>query len=163
FAYTLYRSIDDQIEMIRMYMGGNLSDDIVKKHISDMQDDLKDRIIDRLKLGKSLVRSHLNNVFSGNALLSLHFLTVLVEELLKCYEGEPSTNKVNNSDSRGGIKNKSDELNAKIDSLTSSSYHSSELVKKSYDEVLIHRFYKKIKKQRPAELPFNNRHDIVHV
>src|SRR5699024_894375 len=54
FAYTLYRSLDDQQEIIQTSLNGKVTDKIIKEHISDMQFDLKDRIIDRLELGKTL-------------------------------------------------------------------------------------------------------------
>lgn len=163
FAYTLYRSLDDQQEIIQTSLNGKVTDKIIKEHISDMQFDLKDRIIDRLVLGKTLAEAHLNNVFSGNALLSFHFLTVLVEELLKSYKGEPSTNKLSSDKSRKSIESEANKIESKINSLTTSSFHSSELVKKSYDEVLLVKFFMRIKAQKPAQLPYNNRNDIVHV
>lgn len=163
FAYTLYRSLDDQQDIIQMSLNGKLTDEIVKEHISDMQYDLESRILDRLAMGKELVQTHLNNIFSGNPILSLHFLTILIEELLKSYKGEPSTNKLSSDKSRKGIKDEANKIESKINDLTTSSFHSSELVKKSYDEVLLVKFFMRIKEQKPDELPFNNRNDIVHV
>lgn len=163
FAYTLYRSLDDQQDIIQMSLNGKVTDEIIKEHISDMQYDLEGRIIDRLVLGKTLAKAHLKNIFSGNALLSFHFLTVLVEELLKCYEGEPSTNELSSDKSRKSIEIEANKIESKIKNLTTSSFHSSELVKKSYDEVLLVKFFMRIKAQKPAQLPYNNRNDIVHV
>lgn len=163
FAYTAYMSADDQIEMIEKYLEGNLTGTATKDHIEDMRNDFEYRLLDRLEYGKKLAEAHVENIFNGNPMLSIHYLVIIMEEILKSYNGFPSSNKLGSPKSRKDIKEISSTLRDEMVGKINSPFHSVELVKKSYDEVLIKEFYRHIKKENPAELPFINRNDVVHI
>lgn len=163
FAYTAYISSGDQCNLIKAALSTELSEEDTLKNIRAMRSDFEYRVIDRLVYGKDLAKLHFENIFNGNPKLSIHYLVVLVEEILKCYKKSPSTNKFDSKQSRRSIKDSSTHYRDKMIEAIDSNYHSVELVKKSYDEVLIDQFYMTIDKENPSELSFVNRNDVVHV
>lgn len=163
FAYTAYISSGDQCNLIKAALSTELSEEDTLKNIRAMRSDFEYRVIDRLVYGKELAAAHFENVFEGNPKLSMHFLVILMEELLKSYNGSPSTNQLTSGKSRYSIKKSSTRLKSEMVQTINSNYHSVELVKESYDEVLINQFYMHIDKENPTELPFINRNDFVHV
>ena len=107
FAYTAYIPSDDQCKLIKDSLNDELSEEDIFSSIKDMKSDFEYRVMNRLENGKELAKFHFENVFNANPKLSIHYLVVLIEELLKCYNGFPSTNKLTSGKSRYKVRNSS--------------------------------------------------------